>query len=315
MAAVRRTRRREAVEVPFVATSAATLLPSLPLASAATERSTLPLGDLTLGTCCLEGEASAKQVAAGLAAGYRWLDTASHYNNETDVAEGIRRSGFARSDVNIITKIWFDDMGEGAAGAIKDSLQRLRTDYIDLFLIHFPGSIDAVQSPATNRRLRQQTWKALEEAKAAGVVREIGVANFCKRHLKELLGFCKVPPAVNQMEIHPYFQNQELVDYCVAQNVQPMAFSPLAHGELRLLEDATILKVAAAHKLTPAQVVLRWLLDRDIPPVMFSSSAERLCENLGALDASRKLSQGEVERICALERRRGRVGFDPNLIV
>lgn len=271
--------------------------------------------DVGLGTCCLKGAESEQQVAAGLRAGYRLLDTASHYENEAEVAKGIKASGLARSDVMIVAKIWFDDMGEAAAGAIRDSLERLGTDHVDLLLMHFPGSIDAVQSPATNRQRRLQTWRAMEAALDSGAARAIGVANFCRRHLKELLGYCRVPPAVCQLEIHPYFQQLELVDYCLSKGVQPMAFSPLAHGELGLLENKVLCKIAAAHGKTPAQVTLRWLLQRGIPPVMFSSSPLRLKENRDCNSFS--LTEEEMAQISFLDgrgSRGGRVGFDPNLI-
>lgn len=279
--------------------------------SAVAAAQTVPL-TVGLGTCCLEGEASVKQVAAGLAAGYRLIDTASHYGNEGAVARGIERAGLARSDVKIVTKVWFDDMGEAAAGAIRDSLARLETDYVDLLLIHFPGTNDMVQSPATNKRLREQTWRALEEAHGKGVARAIGVANFTRRHLKELLGYCRVAPSVNQLEVHPYFQQTELLEFCRGKGVQPMAFSPLAHGELKMLEDKVLRTIAEAHGRTTAQVTLRWLLQLGIPPVIFSASTQRLKENLGVTGFS--LTDAEMNRISLLDRVNGRVGFDSNII-
>jgi len=265
-----------------------------------------------LGTCCLKGEESELQVMAGLSAGYRWIDTASHYENEECVARALERAGVARSDVKLVTKVWFDDMGDAAAAAIRGSLARLRTEYVDLLLVHFPGSNDAVQSPAANRQRREDTWRALEAAHSSGAARAIGVANYTRRHLKELLGYCRVPPAVNQLEYHPYFQQVDLVDYCVSKGVQPMAFSPLAHGELRLLENRVLRRIADAHGKTPAQVTLRWLLQLGIPPVVFSTSRERLQENAGVTDFT--LTDAEMTQISFLDRSGGRVGFDPALI-
>lgn len=258
---------------------------------------------------------SSQQVLTGLNLGYRLLDTASHYDNEADVAEGIAQSGIPRSDLQIITKVWMDDMGEGTMEAIRQSLKRLRTDYVDLLLVHFPGTNEIMQSPQANRRKRELTWKAMEEAQAAGMAKAIGVANYCRRHLKELFTYCSSPPAYNQLEIHPYFPQQDLVDYCREKSVPVMAFSPLAHGELRLLLDDDIVKVAKAHNRTPAQVVLKWLLQQGFPPVVFSSSAERMKENLlEGQDGDFELTEREMSRLSFMERDHGRVGFDPNII-
>jgi len=268
--------------------------------------------DVGLGTCCAKGEQSVQQVLAGLTAGYRLIDTASHYENEEAVATALEQAKIPRGDVKLVTKVWFDDMGDKAGAAIQESLARLRTDYVDVLLVHFPGSIDAVQSPATNRRRREQTWRALESAHKSGVAKTIGVANYTRRHLKELLGYCQVPPAINQLEIHPYFQQVDLVDYCLSKGVQPMAFSALAHGELRLLENTVLQDIATAHNVTAAQVVLCWHLQRGIPPVVFSASAARLKENLNVSGLT--LSDSEMTKISFVDRGSGRVGFDPNLI-
>lgn len=301
-------RRRGACSFSVAALTASPACFSSSAASAAVVPSTV-----CLGTCCLEGEASTQQVLAGLKVGYRWIDTASHYGNETNVAEAIRKSGLMRSEVYIVTKVWFDDMGDATAGNIDESLKRLKTDYVDLLLVHFPGTTDVLQDPTSNKAVRQKTWAAFEAAKSAGKARQIGVANFCRRHLKELLGYCKIKPAVNQLEIHPYFQNSDLIDYCLQSGVQPMAFSPLAHGELKLLENRTLVDIARAHQCTPAQIALRWLLDQNITPVMFSTSPERLRENFGALDFA--LTADERQRILLLDKGRdARVGYDPNLI-
>eukprot|EP00929_Paragymnodinium_shiwhaense_P056931 TRINITY_DN28496_c0_g1_i3.p1 TRINITY_DN28496_c0_g1~~TRINITY_DN28496_c0_g1_i3.p1 ORF type:complete len:429 (+),score=95.24 TRINITY_DN28496_c0_g1_i3:153-1439(+) len=281
-------------------------------ASTAVASSPVPL-TVCLGTCCLKGEDSAEQVRQGLEAGYRWIDTASHYENEAAVAEGIRRAKLQRGDVKIITKVWFDDMGERAAASIRESLKRLDTDYVDLLLIHFPGTNDMLQDPVTNRRVREQTWRALEEAKEAGMAKAIGVANYTRRHMKELLSYCRLPPEVAQLEAHPYFPNSELIEYCISQGVQPMAFSPLAHGDLPLLKDKRLLELAESLGRTPAQVALRWSLDRGLPVVAFSSSRGRLAENLGALDFA--LPRAEVETLEGWDKgSNGRVGFDPNFM-
>ena len=190
-----------------------------------------------LGTCCLKGPDSLQQVSDGLQVGYRVIDTASHYENEAEVAEAVGRAGLQRSDVFIITKVWFDDMGERAPEAIQESLKRLNTDYVDLLLMHFPGANDALQSPSANRKRREMTWRAMEAAKAQGQAKSLGVANFTRRHLKEMFEYCRDRPSVLQTEIHPYFQQTKLVEFCRQNSLQLQSFSPLAHGELNLLED------------------------------------------------------------------------------
>ncbi|CAK9109046.1 unnamed protein product [Durusdinium trenchii] len=270
-----------------------------------------------LGTCCLKGQASEDQVYEGLKIGYRLLDTASHYENEGNIADAIRRSGIPREDVFLITKIWFDDMGERAAPAFQESLKRLQTDYVDLLLIHFPGTNDAVQSPAANAKRRAETWRVLEEAKAAQQApfeaRSIGVANFTRRHLKQLLATCKESPEVMQTEVHPYFQQPELLELCRQKNLKIQAFSPLAHGELGLLNDRLLTGIAAKYQRSVAQVVLQWLLQQDITPIAFSGSPKNMMENFAVKDFS--LTSQEMDRISFLDRGpNARVGFDPNLI-
>ncbi|CAJ1331897.1 unnamed protein product [Effrenium voratum] len=251
-----------------------------------------------LGTCCLKGEQSEEQVLNGLSLGYRVIDTASHYDNEVSVGKALVRSKVPREEVFLVTKVWFDDMGERASQAIQESIGRLDT-YVDLLLVHFPGTNDAIQSPTANRRLRETTWRALEDAKSAGLTRHLGVANFVRRHLKELLAFCREAPEVMQTEVHPYFQQPELLDLCKRNNLQVQAFSPLAHGQLALLEDPLLKKLGAKYQRSPAQVVLSWLLQKGIAPIAFSRSLERMKENLSG---GFVLTAAELERIDLLDR-------------
>ena len=265
-----------------------------------------------LGTCCLKGQDCLQQVSEGLQVGYRVIDTASHYENEPEVAEAVRRAELERDKIYLITKIWFDDMGDRAPEAIQESLRRLNTDYVDLLLMHFPGANDVLQSPAANRERRERTWRAMEDAKSQGRARSIGVANFTRRHLKELFEYCREPPAVLQTEIHPYFQQSKLVDFSKQNGLQIQSFSPLAHGDLNLLEDKVLKSIASTHQKSSAQVVLRWLLQQNISPIVFSRSRQRLVENL---DTNFRLSDQDMDRISFLDRdSAARVGFDPNLI-
>ncbi|CAE7573824.1 unnamed protein product [Symbiodinium natans] len=266
------------------------------------------------GKCteCGHGQDCLQQVSEGLQVGYRVIDTASHYENEPEVAEAVRRAELERDKIYLITKIWFDDMGDRAPEAIQESLRRLNTDYVDLLLMHFPGANDVLQSPAANRERRERTWRAMEDAKSQGRARSIGVANFTRRHLKELFEYCREPPAVLQTEIHPYFQQSKLVDFSKQNGLQIQSFSPLAHGDLNLLEDKVLKSIASTHQKSSAQVVLRWLLQQNISPIVFSRSRQRLVENL---DTNFRLSDQDMDRISFLDRdSAARVGFDPNLI-
>eukprot|EP00434_Breviolum_minutum_P045011 symbB.v1.2.040270.t1/scaffold7114.1/size13255/1 len=241
---------------------------------------------LGFGTCCLKGEASEEQVYQGLKIGYRFIDTASHYDNEGSVAGAIRRAAVPREELFLVTKIW----------------KRLETDYVDLLLIHFPGTNDAIQSPGTNRKRREDTWKQLETAKLNGQAKSIGVANFTRRHLKEILSSCKEPPEVMQTEVHPYFQQSELLELCRQKNLQIQAFSPFAHGELGLLDDRLLKEIAAKHQRTVPQVVLRWLLQQGITPIAFSRSTQNMRENWAAVQEDWQLSPRELDRISLLDR-------------
>eukprot|EP00439_Symbiodinium_sp_Y106_P085888 s323_g30.t1 len=282
-------------------------------ALAASAPSLSAVSRIGLGTCCLKGQDSFQQVLDGLQLGYRVIDTASHYDNESEVAQAVRESQVQREDVFLVTKIWFDDMGEKAPEAILESLRRLDTEYVDLLLMHFPGANDALQSPSANRKRRETTWRAMEEAKSSGRAKSIGVANFTRRHLKEMFEYCREPPSVLQTEIHPYFQQTKLVEFAVQKGLQVQSFSPLAHGELNLLEDRVLKSIAATHEKSTAQVVLRWLLQKNILPIVFSRSRQRLAENL---DTNFQLSSEDMDRISFLDRdvADARVGFDPNLI-
>eukprot|EP00435_Cladocopium_sp_Y103_P013259 s20_g3.t1 len=250
---------------------------------------------LGLGTCCLKGEVSEEQVYQGLKIGYRFIDTASHYENEASVAAAVRRSGLPREQLFLVTKIWFDDMGERTTEALQESLKRLETEYVDLLLIHFPGTNDAIQSPGRNRLQREETWRQLEAAKAQGQARSIGVANFTRRHLKEILSSCKEAPEVIQTEVHPYFQQPELLEFCRQKNLQVHAFSPLAHGELGLLEDRLLTEIALKHQRTVPQVVLRWLLQQGITPIVFTQSPKNMQENWAAVQEDWQLSERELD--------------------
>ncbi|EKX42594.1 hypothetical protein GUITHDRAFT_164052 [Guillardia theta CCMP2712] len=297
-----------------------------------------------LGTCCpcervSPFDQTKRQVLDALRVGYRFVDTAAHYNNERSIGEAIDEAVRAvglrspidcdpivacsrqvaskllqKSDVKVCSKIWFDDMGyDQTKKAFGLSCSNLNVDdSLELMLIHFPGTIDTLQSPAKNKKLRSETWRALEDLKMAGKVKHIGVSNYVRRHMKELLASCRIKPDVVQMEIHPYFQQRELVSFCQQQGIQVHASSPLAHGDRQLLQDPTLHKLSSKYKKSVPQVIIRWLLQENILPIVKSESSARLQENFQSTDF--RLTEEELQEIRSLDRDK-RVGFDPNLIV
>ena len=270
-----------------------------------------------LGTCCDNLETSKDLVLQGLSSGYRLLDTAAHYESESAVGEALsfaeERGLVRRAEVQICTKIWMDDMGyEKALAAATRSLKRLRSEYVDVLLVHFPGNIDAIQDPKANRRLRADTWRALEKLQADGRATRIGVSNWTRRHLRETLASCARSPEVLQVELHPMLQQRELVEDASAAGLSLMAFCPLAHGERALLDDPTMRRLAMARGCSPAQLAIRWSIDRGFVPIPKASSRTRLDANLAAA-AMPALTDIESRELDALDQGL-RVSFNPGLI-
>jgi diketogulonate reductase-like aldo/keto reductase len=211
-------------------------------------------------------------VRDALTCGYRHIDTARIYGNEADVAEGIRESGLERDQVFVTTKIWNADQGyEETRRACEQSLARMRFEHVDLLLLHWP---------VPGRRL--DSWRALERLRDEGRARAIGVSNFMPHHLRELLGMCNEPPSVNQVELSPFLQQRELCALCDASGIVVEAYSPLTKGAR--LAHPVVVRVAAAVGRTPAQVLLRWSLQQGRVALPKSTRAERLSENLAALE-------------------------------
>ena len=229
--------------------------------------------------------------------GYRSIDTAKLYNNEEGVGRAIANSGAKREDLFVTTKVWNADQGyENTLQAFEASRQRLDMDYVDLYLIHWPGT-----------RLYKETWKALEKLYKDGHVRAIGVSNFQVRHLEDILQDCEFPPMVNQVEYHPRLIQANLLAYCKQQNIQMEAWSPLMRG--KLLDDPTINEIAADHGKTAAQVILRWDLDHGVVTIPKSIHADRIKSNADIFDFT--LTADEMAAIDALNSNE-RVGPDPD---
>ena len=235
------------------------------------------------------GETTRRAVRDALAAGYRMIDTATLYGNEADVGEAVRASGLARDDVFVTTKLWYTDHGfEAAQVAARRSLERLRLDRIDLYLIHSPRA----KSPED----RRDSWRALEKLQRDGVCRAIGVSNYAIRHLEELRAEADVVPAVNQVEMHPFAYDPELFAYCERRGIRLEAYSPLTRAQR--LDDPTVGQIATAKGRTPAQILIRWGLEHGAVEIPKSVHRERIVENAGVFDFS--LTAPEMARLDAL---------------
>ena len=223
------------------------------------------------------GTETREAVRAALELGVRHVDTARAYGNERDVAAGIAASGVPRAEIFITTKLWNSDHGyDETLRACDASLARLGTERVDLYLIHWP-----VQG------LRDETWRAMERLRADGKARAIGVSNYTVRHLEELLASSTEPPAVNQVELHPFLSQRELVDWCTRHGIVVEAYAPLVKA--RRMDHPVIQRVASKHQRTPAQVLVRWALEHGLVAIPKSIHAERIRENADvfgfALDA------------------------------
>jgi diketogulonate reductase-like aldo/keto reductase len=218
------------------------------------------------------GREARDAVLHALQIGYRHIDTASMYGNEEDVGAAIRESGIPREEIFVTTKLWNSDHGyDSGLAAFEKSCRRLRLSYVDLYLIHWP-----VQD------LRNETWRALETLLKEGKCRAIGVSNYMIRHLEELLENSSTVPAVNQVEFSPYLYQKDLLEFCRKHDVQLEAYSPLTKGHK--LDDPKLVTLALKYSKSPAQILIRWVLQHQIVVIPKSSRKERITENAGVFD-------------------------------
>lgn len=244
-----------------------------------------------------DGDEVVNAVKTAIEAGYRSIDTAKVYNNESGVAQGIRESGIAREDLFITTKVWNSDQGyESTLAAFEESMKRLELEYLDLYLIHWPV-----------KGKYKDTWRALEKLYKEGRVRAIGVSNFQIHHLEDLLMDATIKPAVNQVELHPLLTQKELRDYCSTHEIQIEAWSPLGQGNL--MEHPLLQDIATKYGKTPAQVILRWDLQNGIVTIPKSVTPERIHANTELYDF--ELTAEEIEQINGLNEHK-RFGSDPD---
>lgn len=239
-----------------------------------------------------------KAVAAALEDGYRHFDTATIYHNEEMLGEALAESDVKREELFITSKVWNSNTTyDETIAAFHESLKKLQTDYLDLYLIHWP-------SEGYNEK-----WRAMESLYNEGLIKSIGVSNFEKPQMEKLLTTAKIKPAVDQIETHPYFQQKEMNDYLKSLGIAHEAWGPLGQGKGNVMEDPTLAKIAEAHNKSIAQVILRWHLQRDIIVIPKSVHAERIAQNIDVFDFT--LTDEEMKMIASIDKNQRGSG-DPN---
>ena len=226
------------------------------------------------------GSTAYDSVRYALDTGYRLIDTASYYNNESDVGRAVRASGIPRDEIVVTTKLWNDDQGyESTLKAFARSMDNLGLDYLDLYLIHWPR---VKWAPDDWVRLNRETWQAMEELYEMGKIKAIGVSNFKPHHIESLVEMSLHRPMVNQIEMHPGLPQDDTVSYCQENGIVVESWGPLARGKII---DAGLLD-SLAHKYgkTPAQIALRWLLEKGVVPLPKSVTPARIVENTQIFD-------------------------------
>ncbi|KAA0890753.1 aldo/keto reductase [Pusillimonas sp. ANT_WB101] len=256
---------------------------------------------LGFGTWQIDDDKVTSVVQTAIEAGYRSIDTAAIYGNEVGVGKGISQSGVARDELFIATKLWNDRHGHDISrAAFQESLEKLGLDYVDLYLIHWP---------VPKNDLYVQAWEAMISLRDEGLAKSIGVCNFNIPHLERLLDETGVLPVVNQIELHPNFQQAALREFHAEHDIITEAWSPLGRG--RLWEDATLKQIASKHKRTAAQVLLRWHLQLGNMVIPKSVTPSRIVENLQCFDFA--LDDQDMAAIASLDKADGRSGPDPDL--
>ena len=243
-----------------------------------------------------DGNEVENAVSYALEIGYRSIDTASVYGNERGVGKAIRESGIPREEIFLTTKVWNEDQRKKRTlAAFQESLERLDTDYVDLYLVLWPVVVYYLE-----------TWLTLEEIYQRGRAKSIGVSNFLDYHLEDILRDSQVVPSANQMEFHPFLVQSELLKFCQNNKIQIEAWSPLMQGQIVSVQP--VLKIAKKYNKTPAQIALRWNLQHEVVTIPKSVNPSRIAENAQIFDF--ELSQADMDALDALDQGK-RLGPDP----
>lgn len=232
-----------------------------------------------------------ESVVCAISNGYSLIDTAAAYGNEEAVGKGIKASGVSRESMYVTTKLWRENLGyESTKKEFEKSLNKLNLDYIDLYLIHWPAN---AKNHNNWQKTNADSWRAMEELQAEGKIKSIGVSNFFQEHLEALFKTAQVIPAVNQIEFHPGYWQQELVTYCKKQNIVVESWSPLARG--KVFGNNVLEAIAKKHNKSVSQVCLRWIIQHDVVVIPKSTTPERIKENIQLFDF--ELTTSEMKQI------------------
>ncbi|WP_303195716.1 aldo/keto reductase [Thomasclavelia spiroformis] len=233
----------------------------------------LEIPDIGLGVYKISEKEMNEVISLAYQDGYKLFDTAQMYKNETALGEALKKNKISRKDIFLISKV--DNCNQGYDSTIAsfyDSLKKLKTQYLDSFLIHWPG---------LNKERMLNTWKALEYLYKEGLVKSIGVCNFEKSQLEFILDNCEIAPMINQIEHTPFMHDETLISFCKKNNIQIMAWGPLLRGNM---EDPRIMKIASKYQKSPAQLLIRWNIQQGIIPIPKSKNPSRLLENISVFD-------------------------------
>lgn len=252
-----------------------------------------------------DGEEAIQAVKWAVETGYRHIDTAAIYNNEKGVGEGIRQCGVSREELFVTSKVWNSERGyDKTLKAFDKTMDDLGLDYLDLYLIHWPANERQFGKKAS--KLNQETWRAMEKLYEEGRIKAIGVSNFMPHHIERLMEKATVKPAVNQIEFHPGLLQKECVEFCKEQEITVEAWSPLGRGEL--IFDELLMGLAEKYGSTVAQIIIRWVMQHDIVPLVKSTKQSRIEENFQVFDF--EISSEDMQRID--EMKPVRMGPDPD---
>lgn len=237
------------------------------------------------------GKETEQSVMNAIKAGYRHIDCAAAYGNEKSVGEAIRKSGVAREELFVTSKLWNDDKGyENTLAAFNRTLDDLQLDYLDLYLIHWPI---AKASKENWKEANSESWRALEELYNQGKIKAIGVSNFLEHHLEPLFETAKIKPMVNQIEFHPGMLQEEIIEFCKKHNILVEAWAPFSNGQV--LNNSVLKEIADKYKKSVAQLTLRWIIQKDIVPLPKSVTPDRIKSNIEVFDF--EISEQDIERI------------------
>lgn len=254
----------------------------------------ISLPQIGLGTFDLKSDS----IRNALDVGYRLLDSAWQYQNETEVKKAVADSGIDRRELYITTKLWTEDIRKNRVReALEESLRNLGTDYVDLYLIHWPAFGF------------ERAWDTMAELRDEGKIREIGVSNFSERHFELLAKILGEIPVINQVESHPHFCNDGIIQFCRKQNIAVQAWCPLGGSYSRLKEEGILKKLSEKYNKTAVQLILRWHIQRNVMVIPRTSKKDRMKENLDIYDF--ELEQTDMEKISALNTGK-RMGADPD---